>query len=250
MREPYIGRPLTRVAHAGRGPLVDCASAREHVQRLLGLGMGWGMIARAAGVSDQSVRLLVDEWSTCQQAFRDAVLSVSTRPHRQQALVLNVGCRRRLQALSAKGWTGVEIARRLGWSHHKFITEVRAARAVRWATHIAVADLYERISHIDGGSERAKAHAARAGWSHPGLWDDIDDINEMPHEPQDSGLPDGVVVDRVLSGQWCGPVPRAERQVAFERMQQQGMTAAAIADRLNVDPRTVERHRAGLRLSA
>ena len=83
------------------------------------------------------------------------------------------GVRRRLQALMRRGWSLAELGRRLGRSKSSMTALLTGVTYVQWATHAAVAALYDELwdqepdrSTRDArrAATRAQRHAEREGW--------------------------------------------------------------------------------------
>lgn len=103
--------------------LIDAQPAREHVEALMASGMGLKRIAVAAGVSAGAVGKLIygapgrgmAPSTRLQPGTVTALLAVEF----DCAYVPAVGTRRRLEALTALGWSRSELARRLGTTDHQ-----------------------------------------------------------------------------------------------------------------------------------
>lgn len=123
----------------------------------------------------------------CADAREDRRLYMKrSREGRQpQGMVSSVGASRRLQALAALGWTVDEIAEKLGTSRVS-VLQLRRGRSPVMTRSVStrVAAVYDQLSGTPGGSDRVRAHAARAGWAAPLLWEDdtIDDPTAKPVE--------------------------------------------------------------------
>lgn len=107
-----------------------------------------------------------------------------------RALTDATGTVRRLQALSAVGWSRSRLARRLGMSPRNMSRLIRGSR-VRFETARAVRGLYDELwatappAGTRGDSisaARARNVAERSGWPPPMAWDDdlIDDPAARP----------------------------------------------------------------------
>lgn len=140
------------------------------------------------------------------------------------------GTARRLQALAAIGWPSDELGRRLGctdvaiqqWRRRRYpVVYRRNARRV--------AALYDRLSATPGPSSVTRARAARSGWVPPLLWEgiDIDDPAAAPvvDEPTPIRPRGRVDLDEVEHLEWCG------------------LSRHEIAERLAVQPESIERAR-------
>lgn len=244
-KEAYIGDPLTRVGSMSRSTSVEPLSVRLHVQSLLDSGMTYNMIARAAGISAPVVSSLAESRSRyVLTPTAKALLGVTQRPVKHQALVLGYGVRRRLEGLAVMGWSIPAVAHECGLKHSSTLFRARNAIRVQWRVHQAVSEGYERISHVRREDPRTLNWAKSKGFIHPFMWDDVDDYFEVPGSaPADVGV-DEVLVQRVIDGTWVGEIPSPERRAAFEKLHARGLSAIQIAERLHVTPRTVERLRA------
>lgn len=134
--------------------------------------------------------------------------------HGGPLLVPKVGAVRRLQALMRIGWSRRELARRAGYKGDAFALILNSSRRpITVATHQRIADLFERLAMHPGPSQRTVEHAERMGWPPPLAWNDPDDPDERPDLTATDDLPDPVVVERILSGDWrlsATPAERAE----------------------------------------
>lgn len=83
---------------------------------------------------------------------------------------------------------------------------------------------------------------------------DIDDPRVTPPravrrtgtESKSAQLVDEVLVQRILDGRHEGTPPKLERDAAFRRLNDAGLSAVQIAERLKVSTKTVERLRAAV----
>lgn len=240
MREPYIGRVVTRRNMGRRDDMVPVAIVVDHIAKLRALGMSVSMIARGAGVSDQLLWLIIQQkQATTRRRYAEAVLSVDGRPSKHQALVLAVGAQRRLRGLAVTGWQLDAVAERLGTNKSR-ARKIRDSTVVSWGLHVRVRDVFDSLGP-DGGNKLTRMHALRQGWVHPLSWEDIDDPFEVPSEPEDSGLPDPVVVERLMAGRPTDAT-REERKAAFLQLRESGMSANAAADLARISFRTAERY--------
>lgn len=95
-----------------------------------------------------------------------------------------IGTQRRLQALSAIGWSHLIIARELGM-HPTRVRDLRGNQRtnnIYRTTAIKVARLYERLSGTPGPSDKVRVWAEKLGWAPPLAWEglNIDDPNAQP----------------------------------------------------------------------
>lgn len=243
MREPYIGTALSRIraATADRQVMVPADPVRQRLQLLLDLGMSVSGIARAAGVSTALVTVIADgTQKTMRPVTARALMSVDGRAHKQQALVLNVGCRRRIEGLGVLGFSFPVIGAEVG-ADSRLVWQWQKRRWVTWATHERVRTAFDRMGP-DGGNTKIRNIAARRGWVHPLLWNDIDDPFE-PTPSDDAGgvdVPDPVVVERLVDGK---PVTAriVDKKVALEVLVSKGMTVSAAGARVGMSYSTALR---------
>ncbi|MBW9095164.1 hypothetical protein JNB62_15870 [Microbacterium jejuense] len=166
------------------------------------------------------------------------------------------GARRRLQALTAIGWSQRALAHRLGVSHDQVHVWLYADR-VTFATHEAVATLYDTLSDREppqtNRAEKRQASYARTvarrnDWARPIDWDDID-LDDAPQtgEPVDV---DEVAVQLVVDEGTYVPLTRAERHIAVTALNGRRYNDQEIAHMLRVSDRTIQRDREYLGLPA
>ncbi|NIL77667.1 hypothetical protein [Rhodococcus sp. B10] len=247
-RGPYIGQPVTRIPQMPKTAKVPAEVVMPHLQHLLSIGMTPCMIARAAGVSAGPLYKILAGQTVALKPTVDALLAVSPRPHPQQANVLAYAARRRLEGLAVMGWPGRAISAQSGLNLPS-LHRVHAGSVLSLRTHVAVLDVFDRISHIRRGDIRTTKWAQRRGFVHPMLWDDIDDFYEVPAAPDDSGIPDPVVVERLVDGRRVDAT-RAERREAWRLLSVQGLPANEIAGRLSISKRTVERYKSEMAVAS
>lgn len=239
MNRSNLGFPRTRVVQ--RGGMVDPGPARKHLDRLRGVGMTDQMIARAAGVTQPTVRSLrIGRYETVARTTAVAVLGVSPRPTRQQSLVLAFGAARRIQALMLMGWSQGELADRAGM-HRRQLPKLLHATRIDWETHCVIDGLFRALWDRDGGNVRARLWAQRQGWAPALAWDDIDDYWERPKFG--NGSQPSAVRDEVEA-------QRAVRRARVAELSLEGLTAPEISRVLGVSERSVKRDRRRLRETA
>jgi hypothetical protein len=164
-----------------------------------------------------------------------------------------VGSRRRLQALTAAGWSTTQLAAELGVGRSA-IAYLRSVRQDRMLASTAtdVSTLYERLwwrTPPGCSTTRSERYAERHGWVPPWLWDGID-IDDPAAKPlPDRPILDDIAISRARAGRAVS-LTRDERRRLELELEQQGSSAAAIAQHLGQSPRTVQRHRAAARRSS
>lgn len=176
---------------------VDAGPVRDHVRALMAAGLGRRRITTLAGVAPTTLTHLLYGNTGSEPAKRISpdlaakLLAVTAaRGPADGQRVDAVGTRRRLQALTAVGWNGADLARRLGKNPatlHRLLT----GAAVTAKTARAVTSLYDQIwdQHppAETAADRAEAARTRAtaadrGWLPPMAWDDhhLDNPNAKP----------------------------------------------------------------------
>lgn len=153
------------------------------------------------------------------------------------------GTQRRLQALTAIGWSDADLGARLGITRSGLYM-LRSREQVYLATRRQVAGLYEQLAETPGGSSRAINRARRNGWLEPKWWDSdlIDDPAYTPptKDRRRKTDVDPVAVDLACAGRVV-TLTRAERLTAVSRLRQQGASLSEIAERLRTSQRHVTR---------
>lgn len=163
---------------AYRGPIrVPATQATMHVQRLVKEGMTVAAIGRAAGVSQTTAHHLANgNRATVHRNIHNRILGVTPQMAEQdEVMVPALGMSRRIQHLYFMGWSGAMIANRAG------IEQSQVHRLAQGRQHTITREIrdafmaaYQRIWDLDGGSNRAKATAARHGWRSIYVWDNPD----------------------------------------------------------------------------
>lgn len=176
---------LERKAYVPRKEeLVDPARAIAHIEALRAKGMGRGPIAEAAGMLKSSIWYLDHGVRTSIRADTERrILAVRFEPRAIPA----TGTMRRLQALSALGFTFDDIGTRVGIAAGTVGQIARGMRViVTHTTADSVAKVYAELSMSVGPSDRARNRAVSKGWAPPLAWDE-DTIDDPGAEP--AGVP-------------------------------------------------------------
>ena len=245
---------------------VDPAPVRTHVHALQAAGLGERRIAELAGLHRTHItsvkhgrsRTKPDQPATkISTRVAAAILAVPIPDNpvavaAEGACIDSTGTVRRLQALVAVGYPAASLGERIGVSATNTAHTMRATQVtVRRARQVAF--LYEQLSHLPGESKRARMRARRQGWAPPLAWDEdtIDDPAASPVDT-DGGEPvlDEVLLDRLIAlrASILRPgghindraalrrhrvlVPRADRRLYTEALQELGWSAMHIADAL------------------
>jgi hypothetical protein len=147
----------------------------------------------------------------------------------------------RLRALQAIGHSVPDLARMLGYASRSPLGSLLYGGQphVQLATHEAIKALYDRMWNTPGPSAVSVRVAALRRWPLPLDLDD-DRIDDPDYRPTDNRL------DEVTAR-------RQQREELAERiceLEQRGLSAQQISERLGVSSRLVVRRRAAVRLAA
>lgn len=250
------GKNRTRAKAYGRWhPYVDTARSLEHLQRLQGSGMGVRRIGELSGIAHPMItRIRSGRTKQIRHETERRLLSVQPGQVAGGARIDGLGARRRLQALTALGWTAVDLEARSGLSKDTFRACVLGER-VTARTVEAVRDLYERMwnEHPPESTpgermkaQRARAKARRNGWARPLAWDeDIDNPDAAPALDDDIHGIDEVAIERALEGDKSVSLTKEERAEAV-RIAGHRLSANDIAKLLGTSSRTIIRDRKGV----
>ena len=158
-----------------------------------------------------------------------------------------VGTRRRLQALSAAGWSTRQLAARLGVTASA-IAQLRSTGRQRVLARTAadVAVLYDDCwwrTPPGRYQARAEGYAEAQGWVPPWRWHgvELDDPDATP--VPDLGEIDQVAIEETIAGRRV-ELTKAERRVVVDELHRRGIPAGEIASRLGRHVRTIERDKA------
>ncbi|MFJ8923910.1 hypothetical protein ACIREK_31085 [Streptomyces sp. NPDC102415] len=225
------------IAYGRWHPFVDAEPVRAHVRELGEFGIGWMRVATLAGVATGGVSKLL--YGTKPRGIPP---TRRVRPHVALALLAveptfdnmgarvpvdGTGTRRRLQALVAKGWPQVELARRLGMDQANF-PRTLTGNLVHVRTVRATNALYDELWLADPTAHGVPAHqaeaarrrAAKKGWAPVGAWDDdqIDDPAAFPDWTGQCGTLNGCRIHYRLNIPTCQPClqARAEHRAASQ----------------------------------
>jgi hypothetical protein len=243
--------------------LVDVEPVREHMMLLAEFGLGYKRVAMLAGIGVTPVRNII--WGRQDPGPRYGELQKRIKRETAEAVLavkpdLSLlaggvriparGVHRRIQALVARGWSQSKLSEMLGVDRGNFWGMMqRGEVSVRF--HREVAEMYERLWNVGPpraewrdkiAYSRAIRHAKDRRWLPPLAWDDIDNDVEPPVPDEDDG-PDQVAVQLAISGDVVR-LSRAERHLAVARLVEQGIGSHAIAERLHMHERQVDRDRA------
>jgi len=250
------GRNRTRQQAYGRWhPYVDTARALEHLKRLQESGMGVRRIGELSGIAHPVItRIRSGRTSQIRPETEARILAVAPGQVAGGARIDGLGARRRLQALTALGWTAPDLAARSSLSVDTLCACTRG-ETVTARTVEAVRDLYEQMwdQHPPESTcgermkaQRARAKARRNGWARPLEWDeDIDNPDAAPALDDDSHGIDEVAIERALEGDRTVSLTKAERVEAV-RIAGHRLSANDIAKLLGTSSRTIIRDRKGV----
>jgi len=211
----YAARVARLTAYGQWRPFADADPVREHLAVLAEFGIGALRAARLAGVSPGAVQRLLwpQKGRPVSQRIRTQTAQklLAVRPTLANCAPLAVihaaGTRRRLQALTARGFPAAHLAPRLGLapSHLCMIMRPGYSGRVQVATARAVAALYDQLWDADPrecgvpkhGATYARTIAKKHGWPLPCAWDDdtIDDPAARPDLGERTRRQDALIED-------------------------------------------------------
>lgn len=209
-RSAYDAARARRRAYE-RPTMVPAQPVRTHVYALKAAGLGKRTIAQLSGVSATALDKLLrgygrdGAWKPpsrrMTKAVADALLAVplpALGDYASGARVDATGTRRRLQALTALGWSVKRLCGEHDLDRQALDHALGGAQLTTARTAQTVAAAYQRIgdrpptmrSPADAGAvTRAKNKAALSGWTPPAMWDP--EVLDDPEAPE----PTTAVVD-------------------------------------------------------
>ena len=205
-------RALRRAQLYGRWDgLTDAQPARDHIHTLTAAWVGLKQIAARSGISSGTLTKLLYGAPRPDGTRRPPARRIKPATERRLLAVTPdladgartpaTGTRRRLQALTATGWSTSHLARRSGLDRQVLDRALHDETTLTTAgTAAAVARLYSDLWDTPpptgtrwerSAATRARNHATRNRWAPPLAWDDetIDDPDATPtgtgHQPRD-----------------------------------------------------------------
>jgi len=252
-------------AYGRWAPFVDADPVRAHIHRLRAAGIGTDRIAALAGISPSQVRALIYPTRAGglptrrvrpETARRLLAVTAGDGNRAARSLVPATGSRRRLQALTATGWTLPQLGDRLARTPSNLRRTMTASR-VTAVTATEVARLYERLwntppphaSDADRiAAQACRDDARRRGWLPPLAWDDIDTDAEPGDwstllDPLVQEDVDHVAVERAVTGGCRVTLTAAEELEAVRQLSERGSSLREIAAVLDSSSTTISRRR-------
>lgn len=164
---------------------IDAGPTRERILDLRAQGWTIGEIARAAGVGEATI------WPIATGRRLKVTVDVAEciayplrRPPKAAAggVVDGTGTRRRLQALTAHGWSIIDLARLIG-ADRQNLRRLYYSDVCERQTRERIEQLYRELWDKPAPARtlrRARAVASRHGWVGALAWENIDDPEEQP----------------------------------------------------------------------
>jgi hypothetical protein len=197
-REAYHrSKKLSRAGQErGEKVRIPADEARAHGKKLTEAGMFVTDIARLAGVSRSIVSQVISgRVARIHRDTAEAILGVSI-PRKNfggcDGIVSALAAQRRIQALSARGFSLVVMAREMKTSVFT-VDSIRNGKRtrIRVSMNAKIEEAYDRLWQADplevgvtpGGVTQAKNWAASQGWPPPAAWDD-DEIADPRAKPR------------------------------------------------------------------
>jgi hypothetical protein len=211
--------------------LVDAAPVREHIIELRDAGMTLTCIARFAGVAHSTVCSFINGRPHDRRGRQHATTpEVAAKILAVRALTAT-GSLRRIQALTATGWTGRKIASRANVSAAwLFALQPKSPILIVNAEKLAAG--YEEMRRLKperhgvlpGHAANSRQRAKENRWPPPSYWADRMDVIDDPHFEPMYGVTKRLIV----------------AQDAAEIMRLSGVDREAAAARLGVDKSYVD----------
>lgn len=162
---------------------------------------------------------------------------------RWEPFVDATGTIRRLQALTAAGWSSRELGQQLGMSKtatNKVRGDATTQRRVHRDTAARVAYLYSKLADARPTGRyqlRSELYAQRLGWAAPWQWTDgtIDEPDAEPIPAFDDGPLDSVLVDRIANGLHVVPLftrRQPELIAAVLQLHARGLSDSQVGERV------------------
>ncbi|MDF2847105.1 MAG: hypothetical protein K0R97_1087 [Oerskovia sp.] len=208
----YESNRLRRNAY-GRSDLVDAGPVRAHIAALSAAGVGLKRITAVSGVSGGSLTKIVygvsrgdgtrrPRAARVHRATAARILAVTAAHVAAAAEVDATGTRRRLQAVTALGWSVARFSAEFGLDRQALDATLHGRAKVLARTAAAVRRGFDAVgdrrppetSHREKiAASRARARAAAAGWAPPAAWDpeQLDDPDAAPPTPESWTTPAG-----------------------------------------------------------
>lgn len=172
-------------------------------------GMSTVQLAEAAYVSTTTIKDILTGSRTPDRPLKhlyretyDAIMAMEIRPPDGRARVPVVGAQRRLQALTAAGFTLKTLAEFMGYQNYQRVYQLQHRPGkIYWDTYRLVVEVYDKHHDenpsdygITSASQKyALSAAKRNGWAPPWCWDEdtIDDPDAFPEWTGACGTAEG-----------------------------------------------------------
>lgn len=252
------------------------------IQRAHDSGMSITQMSDQIGVQKSTInQLRAGETETMLRPTYNALLTLRPEPPKRTGETRRGGAKldptvtvRRLQALTAAGWTSTAMASYIGMDKRNLSALVLGKVAFVYAiTAMDIAKVYDKLQHMDpvadGGvrsvdSERSRRRAARHGWGPPSCWDEdtIDDPDAFPEWTGACGTMHGRVVHAREGIPVCQPCrdaktrgdvsdlfdyKRFDGDRFFSLLQMHGLSYRQLGERVGVSEDTLYAYRSGIR---
>jgi lambda repressor-like predicted transcriptional regulator len=163
----------------GRCGYQEVEELRGKVAALRNLGWTWEAIARPAGLSHHTARLIhLGQTRNVWPETAAALLALPVVPYDSHRGIDSAGTRRRVQALSWMGWPCSEVAARAGVSENTLRTVIQPSRRISFTLARKITAVYDELSMVQGPSKGAAGKARGRGHLPPLAWED--DLIDLP----------------------------------------------------------------------
>lgn len=168
--------------------LVDAEPIRQHIEDLCDAGLTPNRIAALAGVAHTTIDLFIKPKPSVGRGRKRFTLGEIAERILAVKPVTPIGALRRIQALSAIGWTTRHIATHAGLSHRGLIA-LDGHKHLNLPTTQKITNVYAQLSTanpIDAGilpghAQRARDRAQANRWPTPYYWTQHPDGIDDPH---------------------------------------------------------------------
>ena len=172
---------------SGISQTIEAGPARSYVKSLMKAGLSIPDIATATGLSDRFLQYLVNgNYTTVSTTTHEAIKSVTL-----QEVPTPIGTVRRLQALTAQGWSSRRIAAGSGVSRKEVLRVLDGENVPKLNVRRRIQAVYDELKDENpllveraDNVARTKAKAASHKWLAPHAWEEselgIDDPRAKP----------------------------------------------------------------------
>lgn len=181
MCERHYAKQRRLRRHRGHLDQIPIEPVVHHLEMLRARGWSWTTIAVTAKTSSMLLaRMREGGMSTLRREKADRILAIRATWQNTRVAVPMTGTRRRLDALAWQGWSGAEVARRVGVSVFQFRNSARTG-SIEARTAAAVARFFDDNVERPGPNPVFAKKSRTLGAVPAAAWDgDLDDPASTP----------------------------------------------------------------------